>query len=158
MLNYPFPYQRAAAASAYAAASTDLADALRLRGRPGFLAAFDRYLAGRRRFAASVSPRDWRYIEFQLWQEGTARWTEIQLGKIYPDAQVQDASLALERRTIAQLRRPNLGAQRRELAYPLGAGEAMLMSACGPAWRSDYPSVLSHGPLLRIARAACSAP
>lgn len=155
MLNFAFPYESASAGPAYAAASAKLAEALDQRGNPGFLPAFDRYLAARAHFAAAVSPRDWRYLEFQLWQEGTARWTEIQLGKIYPDAEVREASIALERHTIAQLGRPALAAQRRELAYPLGAAEAMLMSACGPAWRSAYPSQLSHGPLLRIARAAC---
>lgn len=155
MLNYAFPYESAATASAYADASTALAEALARRGTADFLTAFDRYLAARARMAHSVPPRDWRYLEFQLWQEGTARWTEIQLGKIYPDAQVREASLALEGRTLAQLRSPALAGQRRELAYALGAGEAMLMSACGPAWRSAYPSVLSHRPLLRIARAAC---
>ncbi|HEV2124262.1 MAG TPA: hypothetical protein VGW38_16010 [Chloroflexota bacterium] len=155
MLNYAFPYESAAAASAYSDASTTLAEALALRERPGFLAAFDRYLAARARMARSVSTRDWRYLEFQLWQEGTARWTEIQLGKMYPDEEVRQASITLERRTLTQLSSPALATQRRELAYPLGAGEAMLMSACGPAWRSAYPSVLSHGPLLKIARAAC---
>jgi hypothetical protein len=155
MLNYPFPYQSAAPAAAYAKASIALADVLDRRGSSSFLVAFDHYLAARERLAKSVSPRDWRYLEFQLWQEGTARWTEIQLGKIYPDAQVQQASLALERSTLAQLRSPDLSSQGRELAYSFGAGEAALMSACGPAWRAAYPSVMSHGPLLRIARAAC---
>jgi hypothetical protein len=155
MLNFPFPYDSGSAASAYAAASTALADALERRGEDGFLASFDRFLAARARFARSVSAREWRYAEFQLWQEGTARWTEIQLGKIYPDRQVRESAAALERRTLMQLRQPNLSTQRRELAYPFGAGEAMLMSACGPAWRSAYAGVLAHGPLLAIAREAC---
>jgi hypothetical protein len=155
MLNFAFPYESAPAGAAYAAASNALADALERRGGSGFPASFDLYLAARARFAASVSARDWRYLEFQLWQEGTARWTEIQLGKIYPDREVRESALALERRTVAQLRAPDLAAQQRELAYPLGAGEAMLMSACGPAWRSAYPSQLSHGPLLAAAREAC---
>lgn len=155
MLNFPFPYEREAVGTAYAAASRALAEAVALRGKPGFLAAFDRYLAERRRFAASVSPREWRYIDFQLWQEGVARWSEIQLGKIYPDAAVRASALALERDVIEQLGKPDLKEQKRELAYPLGAGEAMLMSACGPHWRESYFSVLGNGDLLARARRAC---
>lgn len=155
MLNFPFPYDRAPVASAYTAASNALADALELRGKSGFSAAFDRYLAARRRFAGSVSKREWRYIDFQLWQEGVARWTEMQLGKMYPDAAVRASAVALEQDVLAQLRKPDLARQKRELVYPFGAGEAMLMSACGSAWRESYLSVLGNGDLLAAARKAC---
>ena len=157
MLNFPFPYENAAAGRAYAAASTALADALERRGSADFLRYFDLYAAARATFAESVSPRDWRYLDFQLWQEGTARWTEIQLGKIYPDAEVRKTAEALERATLEQLRKPDLAAQKRELAYPLGAGEAMLMSACGPEWRAAYPGTLAHSGLLALARKSCVA-
>lgn len=156
MLNYPFPYDRPAVGEAYAAASLALAGALASRGKPSFLAAYDRYLAARDRFAATVSQRDWRYVEFQLWQEGTARWTEIQYGKIYFDPDVRREAASLERATLDELRAPDLKKQKRLLAYPLGAGEAMLMSACGPAWREAYPSVLSHRKLLSLTREACA--
>jgi hypothetical protein len=155
MLDFPFPYENAAAGRAYAEASAALADALERRGQPSFPPAFDLYLAARRRFAASVSAREWRYLDFELWQEGTARWTEIQLGKVYPDPAVRDAATALEKATLAGLREADLKTQRRELAYPYGAAEAMLMSACGPAWRKAYPSVLANTKLLTIARESC---
>ncbi len=100
--------------------------------------------------------RDWRYLDLQLWQEGTARWTEIQLGKIYPDAKVREGALSLEKDTLAELRKPNMKEQKRELAYAYGAGEAMLMAACGPAWREAYSSVLGHSQLLVKARRACA--
>jgi len=155
MLNFPFPYERPAVVEAYARASDTLADALDKRGKAGFLPAFDRYLAARKQLAGTVSPRDWRYLDLQLWQEGTARWTEIQLGKIYPDQKVQESARELEKNTLAALRKPDMKGQKRELAYAFGAGEAMLMSACGPAWREAYPSVLGHGELLAKARKAC---
>lgn len=157
MLNFPFPYDDAGVAAAYTAASNALADALERRGTPSFGAAFDRYLAARRRFEASVSARDWRYLDFQLWQEGVARWTEIQLGKTYPDRAVREAAAELERATLADLRKPDLKRQRRELAYPYGAAEAMLMSECGPAWRKAYPAVLATSGLLALARKSCPA-
>jgi hypothetical protein len=155
MLNFPFPYENERVSRAYSDASRSLADALELRGKPGFVAAFGKYMRARGEFARSVSPREWRYLDFQLWQEGTARWSEIQLGKMYPDAGVSDSASALEKSTLAALRKPNLKEQKRELAYAFGGGEAMLMAACGPQWRAAYPSVLSHSELLNIARRAC---
>lgn len=155
MLNFPFPYENPAAIGAHVSASIALAEALDLRGKAGFLGAFDRYLAARKRFAGTVSAREWRYLDLQLWQEGSARWTEIQLGKIYPDASVQESARALEKSTLAELRKPNLRGQKRELAYSYGAGEAMLMAACGPTWREAYASMLGHDELLKIARKAC---
>lgn len=155
MLKYPFPYADPAVGTAYAEASIALADALDARGKPGFLPAFDRYLSARQRFAQSVSAKDWSYIEFQLWQEGVARWTELTLGAEFPDPTVRAAADDLLHVTLAKLRNPDLKAQGRELAYPYGAGEAMLMSSCGPAWRHLYPTVLATKPLLNLARSQC---
>lgn len=155
MLNYAFPYADPKTGGDFAAASRALADALAARGRVNFLPAFDRFLAARRAFAAGVGERNWRYLEFQLWQEGVARWTEIELGRSYPDPGVRAAAGALEARTLSQLRSPDLKAQGREIAYPLGAGEAMLLEACGSAWRKTYPRVLATGPLLEASRSSC---
>lgn len=155
MLDYPFPYADPAAASAHREASIALADALDQRGRSDAVRSFDRYLAARKAFAATVTPRDWRYLEFQLWQEGAARWTEIELGKRYPDRQVRAEALDLQAETLREIRTPDLGQKRRLAVYPLGAGEAMLMEACGSAWRKAYPDSLAHEALLMEARKAC---
>jgi hypothetical protein len=155
MLNYPFPYGRPDVVKAQAAASQALADALAARQTPDFYAKFDAYLARRRAFEAVSGQSNWRYIELQLWQEGVARWTEIALGKTYPDKAVAESAAKLEERTLAALRSPDLAGQKREFAYAYGAGEAMLMETCGPQWRSRYPSVLELGVLLNDARMTC---
>lgn len=155
MINYPFPYDDPAAGRAYEAASLALADALERRGQADFLASFDRYLRARRAFASAVSPEDWRYLEFQLWQEGTARWTEIELGRAHPDRRVRADTQGFERETLMELRSPDLKTQGRLLAYPLGAGEAMLMQSCGASWRRRYPHVLGHGDMLIQSRSGC---
>ena len=147
MLNYRFPYDAPKVIAAHAEASRALAAALAARGKRGFAPAVRRYLAARRVFAASVTPADWRYAELQLWQEGVARWTEIALGKRYPDPDVRSAAATLEARTLAELGAPDLEASGREFAYPFGAGEAMLLDACAPRWRAAYPRVLALGPL-----------
>ena len=52
---------------------------------------------------AALSPtaagaRNWRYFEFQLWQEGVARWTEIALGRASADPAMRADAGARETR------------------------------------------------------------
>lgn len=157
-LNYAFPYDRKDIVATQAAASHKLADAVAARGNKDFYANFDAYLASRSAFERGAGEKNWRYIEFQLWQEGIARWTEIRLGKIYPEEAVAKSAATLEERTLATLRAPDLTGQRREFVYAYGAAEAMLLEACGSRWRTHYPRVLALGPLLAEARATCGQP
>lgn len=157
MLNYPFPYDDVAIGRSYRAASLALSEALEARGRAGFRGKLDRFLLARGEFERSAGPANWRYIELQLWQEGVARWTEIELAKHHPAASVRTDARNLEAATLARLLNPDLKVQRRELAYSLGAGEAWLMEACGPAWRKHYPKHLALGPVLAASRADCAA-
>lgn len=155
ILNYPFPYDDAAVGTVLAEASNALADAVAARGTREFFPRFDAYLARRSALEHAVGAKNWRYAELQLWQEGVARWTEIRLGKVYPDPDVAKSAATLEERTLAALRSPDLVKQRRQFVYAHGAAEAMLMETCGPQWRVRYVSVLSLGPLLNEARATC---
>ena len=105
--------------------------------------------------AAAVGKRNWRYAELELWKEGVARWTEIQLGKSYPDPAVRDSAAALERKSIDWLATHDIAGSGREFVYPYGAAEAMLLEACSPAWRAEYPKYLSLGPLFDEAVGRC---
>jgi hypothetical protein len=102
-----------------------------------------------------VGERNWRYAEFELWKEGVARWTEIQLGKRFPDAAVKASAVALERKSRAWLDKPDIAGSGREFVYPYGTAEAMLLEACGPAWRRAYSKQLALGPLLQTAAKTC---
>ena len=154
MLEFPFPYTEAA--PAHATASRALAEALDARGTMKFRQALSSYLTARRAFAEAVGEHNWRYFEFQLWQEGVARWTEIQLGRAFPDKEIRNGALELETRTLAALRAPDLAKSKRVAVYPFGTGEAMLLEACGAQWRKAYPITLSLGPLLQAASENCS--
>jgi hypothetical protein len=155
MMNYPFPYSDAEVVSAFNDASHALGAAVDARGKAGFRAALDNYLAARAKLAATAGERNWRYAELELWKEGVARWTETELGKRYPDAAVRASALELERKSRAWLDKPDLARAKREFVYPYGASEAMLLEACNPAWRSQYPKELALGPLLEAARHNC---
>ncbi|WP_294073190.1 hypothetical protein, partial [Sphingomonas sp.] len=155
MLNFPFPYAEAHTVAALGAASRSLANALDARGHLNFRAKLQAYLIKRRALARTVGTRNWRYAELELWKEGVARWTEIQLGKRFPDAAVQASAVKLEQRSRDWLDTPDIAAAGREFVYPFGASEAMLLEACGPAWRRAYPSQLALGPLLERAARRC---
>lgn len=157
MLNFAFPYERPEVAAAYAAAAGALLAALEARGTEAFRPRLADYAERRRAFAAAAGERNWRYLDFQLWQEGVARWTEIALGRGSADAAMRAEAEAREAELLAGLRRPDLARQQRLVAYPMGAGEAMLLEACGPAWRARYPSLLALGPLIDAAARECVA-
>jgi hypothetical protein len=155
MLNFPFPYSDPAIVSTFNAASHLLGAAVDARGTPAFKPALTRYLAARAKLAKAAGARNWRYAELELWKEGVARWTEIELGKEFPDPDVRASALALNQKTRAWLDKPDLAGAGREFVYPYGASEAMLLQACDPNWRTRYSSVLALGPLLEEAAARC---
>ncbi len=163
MLNYPFPYDSAPVQ----AASKDLARALlqALNAAPQVRQpAIQAILRARTALAKHLTPADTRYLEFQLWQEGVARFIEYRgaelaarshrPGRAYrhlPDyASFADASkqngIALRR----ELDRFDLGKNRRISFYPLGAAYALLLESSRPGWKQTYqatPFVMT--PLLK---------
>jgi hypothetical protein len=155
MLNYPFPYRDAKTVAAFDAASHALGAAVDARGKPGLKAKFAAYLVARQELAQTVGEKNWRYAEFELWKEGVARWTEIALGKRYPDPAVRASAVELERKSRAWLDKPDIAGAGREFVYPYGTAEAMLLEACWPGWRREYPKLLALGPLLEKAQRNC---
>jgi hypothetical protein len=156
VLNFAFPYEEPSVVAAFEKASHALADAVTARRTARFDAAFGRYLTARKALAARAGTRNWRYLEFQLWQEGVARWTEIRLGMAYPRSDVRESAARLEEQTLKELASPDLRGKKREVVYAYGAAEAMLLEACDRGWRSEYLKVLSLGLLLESARVRCA--
>jgi hypothetical protein len=137
MLNYPFPFGDSGADAAYTKAAAALHDAV-TANRASFMEKSAAYLAARRDFAATVSPKDWRYFEFQLWQEGVARWTEIEVGAASGQKDLKLASVTLKNSTLKQLRTNIMSKTGREVVYAFGAAEAMLLQRMNPQWRKCY--------------------
>jgi hypothetical protein len=151
MLNYPFPY----GSRAVGQSTRELAIAI--------LKALDADSTGRQRALAEVvrardglqshvSPEEYRYFEFQLWQEGVARFLEYAAAglaaKLPPPTRafqrLQDyesyGSVAQRmrqdlRRELGQL---DLARQGRVAFYPLGAGMALLLDETRPDWKQEY--------------------
>jgi hypothetical protein len=150
MLNYAFPYADADVQSAFALAAIALADAIEAP-RGARMTKGQAYLKARQDLEAKVSSRDWRYFEFQLWQEGVARWTELSVAERAKSQPLAEAGRALRVSVLKDLRTPNLQRDGRLAVYSFGAGEAMLLERMRPGWRKCYQRELSLGPLFRKA-------
>jgi hypothetical protein len=151
MLDYPFPYDSAAAEEGV----TRLAGALRhaLAAEPSQQPkALDDVIAARERLRRSLKAADYRYLEFQFWQEGVARYIEYAVARAaagsgqpstdfrsLPDylaySRMADSARQSLRRELEQL---DLRKQRRVAFYPLGAAIALLLEQTQPTWKQAY--------------------
>ena len=167
MLNYPFPYDSAPVVSALehlAHALTRAMDAP--RGEASSEQALMDVLFARDSMRQAVSAEDDRYLEFQLWQEGIARYTEYAVAvaaqkaalpsvefRALPDyedyAAAAAGELALLHRELADERPAE---NKRVIVYSLGAATALAMDYAGWKWMRGYfkdPFRLPHPIVIR---------
>jgi hypothetical protein len=148
MLNFPFPYDAPGVAKAYG----DAAQALRTALGGGNAGPF---LAARTRFRESLrgDGDDLKYLDFQLWKEGVARYTQVRVARFagspkyapspafaaLPDFVAYPAlARELEETILEELSKLTLPGDRRIVVYPYGAGEALLLDRLRPCWRDQY--------------------
>lgn len=138
-LNFPFPYDSAAVQGAVRRWAAAMQEALRATGRSAD-AAYAEARELKRALDAMLAPDDRKYLDFQLWQEGVPRWIELATARAGHGAGlVADSTLAWqESRVVDDLGRIDLGAQRREVVYALGAAMAELMERRGKTWKARY--------------------
>jgi hypothetical protein len=151
MLDYPFPYERPEVAQAFRElrdlllACLEEADAVRFRDQAG------QYLDRRKRFFARLSSDDRKYLAFQLWQEGIARYTQVKAAeaaaRYQPSSQYQAladfesfAHYAQRARTdtLRELREIDLIRSKRTAVYCFGAGEGFLLDRLNSRWKQSY--------------------
>ena len=152
MLNYPFPYdsgsiQRYFAGLAQVLLRTALADS-----GPPTADALRAYGRMRRALGVELAPADLRYLDFQLWQEGVARYIEYASARVaarsytpspafaaLPDfVPYGDAARALRAQIVRELRTVDLGFNKRVTFYPIGAARALLLDRTTPGWKARY--------------------
>lgn len=139
MLDFPFPYEEEAVASA---AGEMAARALAIIGSDGDVApdAFEGFLAARATFLAAAGERNARYYQFQVWREGVARWTEMALARAAATDDARYAQLAAGQ--LERMRRGltdfDLVRDRRVSFYALGSAEAEILERAWPSWRAAY--------------------
>lgn len=153
MLNFAFPYKDAQVKEQFSALSKLLAEVLQAKKRSEFSAKLKAYVQAREAFRQMLSPDDYRYFSFQVWQEGMARYTEYRIAesaakryrpskefralKDYtPFGDVADS--ILNKRILSSLPTLRLDESERLVFYPFGAAEGLLLDRANPRWQSRY--------------------
>lgn len=154
MLNYAFPYSEKKVKSKFEALTKMLAELIENPSKKVSKAKLDKYLNARKDFQNLLKLDDYKYLSFQVWQEGVARYTEYQVAKSaaqgyqpnqefrnLPDwSRFQTVADNLFTQIINDLKTLNLEKYQRSAFYPFGAGEALLLDKVNPKWKSSYNS------------------
>jgi hypothetical protein len=152
MLDYAFPYDSVPVQQAVRGLATALGQAL--DAEPGARSsALKTVVSARDTLRGLLTAADYRYFEFQLWQEGAARFIEyaaaqaaaaeagkpsaafVRLADYEPYSTAAAGARRSLRRELEQL---VLGRQRRIAFYPIGAATALLLEETRPDWKSAY--------------------
>jgi len=142
-IHYPFAYTEPVTQTALAQLSRQLINILAEPQRNIRRAKAQAYARQRPGILSALSDTDRRYLEFQLWQEGVARYTEMVLveyaaaGKNGPH---DFAALAanLRERITTKLTQEQLSKHQRVYFYSLGAAESLVLDELGDQWRARY--------------------
>jgi len=151
MLTYPFPYDKPEVAQTFANLRDLLLSAVREPDATKFSKLAQQYVQERRKFFASLTANDRKYLNFQLWQEGIARYTQIKAAEAaaeyhpttefaaLPDFESFAAYAAKSRaETLDELKQANLAEWKRTAVYSFGAAEGLLLDRFNPGWKKDY--------------------
>jgi hypothetical protein len=152
MLDYAFPYDSVPVQRAVRGLAIALGHAL--DAPPGTRSiALNAVLRARDTLRRRLTEADYRYFEFQLWQEGVARFIEYATARAaaadsakpsaafegLTDYQPYSAAAAEARRGLRrELEHVVLDRQRRIAFYPLGAAMALVLEDIRPDWKQAY--------------------
>jgi hypothetical protein len=152
MLDYTFPYDSVPIQRAVRGLAVALGQAL--DAPPGARSsALKRVVRARETLRGRLTAADYRYFEFQLWQEGVARFIEYAAARAasadsgkpsaaferLADYAPSSAAAAEARRGLRlELEQLALGRQRRIAFYPLGAAMALVLEETRPDWKAAY--------------------
>jgi hypothetical protein len=152
MLNYPFPYDWHEMQELFSHLGRSLADALEARPGADFSVGVSAYLKQRRELENILSPDDYRYLSFQMWQEGMARYTEYRIADLASTRyqptkafralkdyqQFRQVAEDIKSGILGELTTVNLAESKRVIFYALGAGEGLLLDRTRTRWQQRY--------------------
>lgn len=146
-LNYPFGYQDQTIGELISSMGYELAAILR-ESNSNKRQQLAKNYATKRADRLAVLPRgDRRYFEFQLWQEGVARYTELVLAEFAASGTHTSlreshnfAALAanLRKRILQTLTQGALAEHKRVYFYSFGAAEALVLDEISDGWQAQY--------------------
>jgi hypothetical protein len=152
MLNYAFPYDSAPVQRAVRGLAVALGQALDATAGSRS-SALKGVVSARDKLRGLLTASDYRCFEFQLWQEGVARFIEYAAAQAaaaesrrpavefrrLADYETYDAVAAEGRRSLRrELEQLALGRERRIAFYPIGAAIALLLEETRPGWKAAY--------------------
>jgi hypothetical protein len=152
MLNYSFPYDWAEMRHHFSRLGELLAYAINAKSNSDFSQRFAAYLKQRRELEYTLSPDDYKYLSFQMWQEGIARYTEYRMARLAAERYRPTKAFSalkdyesfaheaeeIKNSVLKQLADADLATSKRELFYAVGAGEGLLLDRLNPNWRRRY--------------------
>jgi hypothetical protein len=151
MLNYPFPYEKSEVITSFSKLRGLLLRAVSEPDTTKFASLAHEYALKRKQFFAMLSTNDGNYLEFQLWKEGIARYTQIKAAeaaahyqpaveyRALPDfTPFSDFAQQARNDTLDELKRADLPTWKREVVYSFGATEGLLLDRLHPKWKDDY--------------------
>jgi hypothetical protein len=151
MLDYAFPYDSVPVQRAVGRMASALGQAL--DARPSAKAqALRAAVSARETLRGRLTAADYRYFEFQLWQEGVARYIEYAAARAAAESKDPSSAfrslpdyepysrvaIGVRRSLRRELEQLALGRQRRVAFYPLGAAMALLLEESRSDWKRAY--------------------
>ncbi|HUF11392.1 MAG TPA: hypothetical protein VMO47_18870 [Rhodothermales bacterium] len=152
MLDYSFPYDSGTVIERFAVYRDALLQALDSLDSPVSQETYDRVVTARSDLRNQLADADYRYLSFQLWQEGVARYIEHRVAETaashhsplpafeaLPDFMSYGAAAdSIRAALLDELENLDLAAEKRLAFYATGAAEALLLDALRPDWKSRY--------------------
>jgi hypothetical protein len=149
MLNYPFPYDNPEVSQGFAKLRDLLL--LALNDHSAFDKSSGEYLRERKAVFSKLSVNDRKYLEFQLWQEGIARYTQIKCAEAAASYKATNEYTKLadyesfaaygsraRESTLLELKQADMAKMQRVFVYSFGAAEGLLLDRLKPSWREEY--------------------
>ena len=152
-LNYPFPYDSLPVIHQYTKYTSALSKTVSGINTKNFKKLFNEFIAERKKLIQLLKPADYRYLSFQLWQEGIARYTEYKflqlldeyipfddiflLPDFIPFKKFKEQFLMSHLASVTGLK---LEKEKRVCFYDIGLAEGILLDKLNPQWRLQYLS------------------
>jgi hypothetical protein len=152
MLNYAFPYESTGARTRFAELTQRLDSALAATTDDERATRWAAVRIARAELHDALTAADDRYLAFQMWQEGVARYTELAVARFaaahyspsaafaaLPDyVPYATAAEGIESSVRAGLRGNSLERGNRVAFYPAGAAYALMLDRMIPTWHTRY--------------------
>ena len=152
MINYQFPYSQKEVSDKFGSLSKLLIETYNSKNKSQRSEKLNEYQSKRKKFESILKTDDHRYLSFQLWQEGIARYVQYKTAqtaakKYKPSKEFralndftpfEKEAGNLLRLTFNELKEVNLAKSQRIAFYPFGAIEGLLLDKVNPNWKKNY--------------------